>query len=131
MQTVLANLLLAHDPLAALIGNRVYWDELPQGQPHPAIVMHLVFGAPSYHMAGPSGLVESRVQFDCRGGTSAEARAVADALEVRLSGFRGDYEGVRFGGAFLVLSMSRSDKTDAMRWFTAKRDFQIWSARAA
>jgi hypothetical protein len=131
MQLVLANLCLGHAPLAALIGTRIDWDEVPQGLGNPSIVMHLISGVPQYRMVGPDGLEASRVQFDCRGNTAAEARAVADALDARLSGYRGEFDGFRFGGAFRASRQSRSDKDGADGWFTASVDFILWWAAAA
>jgi hypothetical protein len=93
--------------------------------------MHLVSGTPGYTMQGPDGLEASRVQFDCRGATAAEARAVADALDARLSGFRGIYGDFRFGGVFRQSRRSRSDKDGADRWFTTSMDYLIWWAVSA
>jgi hypothetical protein len=125
MQTKLAGLLLAYSPLAALVGNRVQWDTLPQGQPLGQIAMTLVTGIPDYHMQGASGLHLSRVQFDCRDGTAAKARAIAEALCDRLSGFRGVYQGYQFQGCFQVNQRTSFGKVDSHSWFTDSRDFII------
>lgn len=126
MQTKLANLLLAHAPLAALVGNRVQWDTLPQGSPAGQISMTLVSGIADYHMQGPSGLAFARVQFDCRDGTAAKARAIAEALEARLSGFRGVFQGYQFQGCFEVGQRTSFGKVESHTWFTDMRDFEIW-----
>jgi len=130
MQLVLSNFLIASPSLAALIGNRAFWDELPQGLDNPAIVMFLISSVPGYTHQGADGLTSDRVQFDCRGRTADEARQVAAALDARLSGFRGTFEGVRFQGAFKQGHRTRSDKVEAIRWFTASVDYIIWSAAA-
>jgi hypothetical protein len=125
MQTKLANLVLAHAPLAALVGNRVQWDTLPQGTPQGTIGMTLVSGVKDYHMLGPSGLATARVQFDCRDATAAEARAIANALEDRLSGFRGVFQGYKFMGCFEVGQRTSFGKVDTHTWFTDSRDYMI------
>ena len=130
MQTKLAGLLLAHPPLAALVGNRVQWDTLPQGADQPSIVMYVISGVTDYTMQGASGYVQTRVQFDCRGETAADARAVAEVLNVRLSGFRGDFGGYRFQGAFAQGQRTRFDKDGPTNWFTDSRDFTIHWAPA-
>lgn len=130
MELILANFCLQHVPLAALIGNRIHWDELPQGIVNPAIVMHVISGLPIYTHQGPDGLEASRVQFDCRGNTAAERRSVYEALDARLSGYRGVYDGVKFGGVFRQSIQTRSDKDGADRWFTASVDYIIWWAAA-
>ena len=128
MQTKLANLLLAHAPLSALVGNRILWDTLPQGSAQPSIVMFVISGVTDYTMAGESGYVMTRVQFDCRGKTAASARAVAEALKDRLSGFRGVFQGYRFQGCFEQGQRTRFDKDGPADWFTDSRDYLIhWS----
>lgn len=130
MQTKLAGLLLAHAPLAALIGNRVQWDTLPQGSAQPSIVMYVISGVTDYTMRGASGYVQTRVQFDCRGATAASARAVAEALEARLSGFHGEFGGYKFQGIFMQGQRTRFDKDAATSWFTDSRDATIHWAPA-
>lgn len=130
MQTVLANLLLAHPRLESLVGNRVQWDALPQGSPVEGVVMFAVSGVPNYTMQGPSGFVSSRVQFDCRGTSAAKARAIAEALNERLSGFRGTFSGIAFQGCFAQSQRSSAGKDGAVSWFTDSRDFTIHWAPA-
>lgn len=130
MELVLANLLLEHAPLVALIDDKIDWDQLPAGVAYPAVVMFLISAPVSYHLQGPSKLVPARVQFDCRGRSRAEAKQVADAVEARLSGFKGIYEDVAFGGIFKLSHRSGSDADAANGWFTASMDFQIWSKPA-
>ena len=132
MQTKLANLLLVDVALAALVGgNRIQWDTLPQGTPQGSIGMTLVSGITDYHMLGPSGLEFARVQFDCRDSTAAKARAIAEALKARLSGFRGEFEGYKFMGCFQAAQRTSFGKVDANTWFTDSRDFEIhWAAIA-
>ena len=125
MQTKLANLLLAHAPLAALIGNRIQWDTLPQGTPVGTISMSVVSGITDYTMAGASGLVFNRIQFDCRDSSAAKARAIAEALEARLSGFRGVFQGYKFMGCFEVGQRTDFGKVDTNSWFTDSRDYMI------
>lgn len=130
MQTKLANLLLAHAPLAALVGNRVFWDTLPQGSPQGSISMTVVSGIPDYHMGGPSGLVFARIQFDCRDGSAAKARAIAEALNARLSGFKGEFEGYKFQGCFEANQRTSFGMVDSHKWFTDSRDYEIHWAKA-
>lgn len=130
MQTKLANLLRAHAPLMTLVGRRVVWDTLPQGSPQPSIVMFVVSGVTDYTMAGASGLVMTRVQFDCRGESAAEARAVADALSERLSGLSTVFEGFHFQGCFAQGRRTRFEKAEAETWFTDSPDFTIHWAPA-
>lgn len=125
MQKVLANLLMTHAPLAALVGKQIDWDTLPQGTPQGTISMSVVSGITDYHMAGPSGLCFARIQFDCRDSTAAKARAIAEALKVRLSGYRGVYSGYKFMGCFEASQRTDFGKVDTATWFTDSRDYEI------
>lgn len=133
MDEALTALLLANAALAALIGNgdRLYWDTIGQGKDNPAVVMYLISGIPDYHMTGPSGLVESRVQIDARGTTRASARAVANAVESVLSGYRGTVGAIKFGGIFKDGARSRFDKTEAEAFYVVSADYRIWNGLAA
>lgn len=131
MEIALPNLLLASAPLKALVGNKVFWDELPQGLEYPAIILFDVTSRTTYTYQGASGLMQSRVQFDCRGMTRAQARAVLAAMDARLSGFHGQFEGFRFDGCFRQGERSRADRDGASRWFTASVDYLIWWAASA
>lgn len=125
MQTKLAPLLLSYAPLAALVGNRIQWDTLPQGTPQGQISMTLVSGITDYHMLGPSGLEFSRVQFDCRDASAAKARAIAEALKAKLSGLREEFDGFKFMGCFQASQRTSHGKVDSHEWFTDSRDFEI------
>lgn len=131
MQIALPNLLIGYAPLALLIGNRAFWDELPQGLDYPAVILFDVPSRTDYTYQGPMGLQQSRIQCDCRGNTRAEARAVLAALDSRLSGFAGEFEGFRFDGCFRQGDRSRADRDGASRWFTASVDYLIWWAVSA
>jgi len=122
MQTKLAGLLLADATLAGLVSNRIQWDTLPQGSAQPSIVMYVISGVTDYTMQGAGGYVQTRVQFDCRGTTAASARAVAQALEARISGFLGEFEGFKFQGCFMQGQRTRFDDDGATSWFTDSRD---------
>lgn len=130
MQTKLANLLLSHAPLAALVGNRIHWDALPQGSNQGSVVMYVISGVTDYTMAGASGYVATRVQFDSRGDTAAKARAIADQVEQKLSGFSGPFQGFNFQGVFQQGQRTRSEKDGPAAWFTDSRDFIIHWAPA-
>jgi hypothetical protein len=126
MQLVLANLLLEHAPLEAIVGNRVHWDATPQGQGMPNVVMFVVSGVTDYTMAGASGYVMTRVQIDCRGQSAADSRAIAEAVRDRLSGFSGPYDGFSFQGCFAQGQRTRFDANG----YTDSRDYTIHWAPA-
>lgn len=125
MQRVLANLLIAHAALFALVNNRIHWRRMPQGLPVPYITMHKVSGVTNYVMSGASGYVMTRVQFDCKGKTLAEAQSVAEKLVERLSGFKGVFAGYQFQGCFVVGEGQDDGKDGTADWFIERRDVAI------
>ena len=133
MQESLTALLLADTAIAGLTGNgdRLYWNVGEQGKPDPMAVLYLISGVPDYHMQGASGLVESRVQIDCRAGTVAEALALARAIEARLSGYRGTRDGIKFMGIFKQSERARFDPDPAPGVHMHSADYQIFSGLAA
>lgn len=130
MQKVLANLLLEHAPLAALIDDHLHWDVMLPGAPFPNVVMFVISGVTNYTYSGPDRTQQNRIQFDSRGSTAADARAVADALTERLSGFRGEFQGTKFKGCFASGQRTRHEKVDGLEWFVDSRDFNIFWAPA-
>lgn len=133
MQEDLTSFLLADTTLADLLGDgdRLYWNVKEQGKPDPSAVIYLITGLPDYHMAGPSGFVESRVQIDCRGATAADALELAQAIEARLSGYRGVQGSTKFKGIFKQSERSRYDAQPAPGVHVQQADYQIFSGLAA
>ena len=133
MQEALTALLLADTAIAGLTGggDRLYWNVGEQGKPDPMAVLYLISGVPDYHMQGPSGLVESRVQIDCRAGTVAEALALARAIEARLSGYRGTRDGIKFMGVFKQSERARFDAEPKPGTHMHSADYQLFSGLAA
>ena len=132
MQDKLAKLLIQSATLSALVGGtRIQWDTLPQGSPVGSISMSVISGITDYHMAGASGFVQTRVQFDCRDGSAVKARDIAEAMAARLSGFRGVFEGYQFQGCFEQNQRTSFGMVDSHKWFTDSRDYMISWGRSA
>lgn len=125
--------LLADTSVSNLLGSgdRLYWNVKEQGKPDPSAVIYLITGLPDYHMGGPSGFVESRVQIDCRGETVADALELARAIEDRLSGYRGVQGATKFKGIFKQSDRSRYDDEPAPGVHVHQSDYQIFSGLAA
>src|SRR5262245_55212356 len=117
--------ILVDDPaVAALVGTRVFPARLPQGELRASVVYIRVSGVGDYHMAGPSGLAQTRMQIDAWGGTADEATAVANACYDALTGFRGIKNDVTVQGAFMLVEREAFDT--AVQRFSVTRDFYFW-----
>lgn len=101
MEEDLIALLLADAGTAALVGNRITWSTRPQASQLPALVLSKVSAARDYHLQGPSGLNESRVQVDAWGSSFGTVIRAARAVEAALSGLRATHRSTIFQGAFL------------------------------
>jgi Protein of unknown function (DUF3168) len=130
MEEALRAYLLADTALTALLAGRIYWVQAPQGSVYPCIGMTRISGTRDMVMTGPSGLVESRIQFDCdaTGDTPyTSSKTVARALRDRLSGFRGVQGGLVFDGCTLEAERDLfEDGTTTDKIFRTSLDFMIW-----
>lgn len=65
----------------AILGTRVFLDELPQKPVYPCVAFSKVDGARSYSHDGDSNLTPYRFQIDCFDLTASGAVAIRDAIE--------------------------------------------------
>lgn len=80
--------------LSALIGTRLYPDDLPQSEELPA-VFYLTVSDVKDHVYGSIQAVESpNIQFTVYADTKAEAQAVAEVIKTALSDYHGTMSGV-------------------------------------
>ncbi len=71
------------------VGTRVYPDILPERGETPAVSYAQINIAPEYALSGAVPLAEYWFQVDCWARTRSEAKTVANAIRVALSGYRG------------------------------------------
>ena len=67
----------------------IHESELPRGYSLPAVCVHQYGGSEDTDLAGPIGLIDAQLQFDCYAGTAAASRALAAAIEALLKPFTG------------------------------------------
>lgn len=131
MEEALRALLLTNSDLTDIVATNLSWSVMGQGKGKPGVVMFLVSGVPDYHLAGPSGLVESRVQVDCRAMKWTDAKAAARAIEATLSGYSGTIDDIKFGGIFKSGARGGFEDTGPERFYLESADFTIWHGLAA
>lgn len=121
--------LLGSGALAAAVGPRVVWGELPDGDARPIVCLWTTTSYPDVTMDGPNGLDSRRIQIDCWGMTLEQAKALDEAIRIRVAGFRGTVGGTDFKGIFIV---NRSEERSpaigapAQRYFGARLDVVVW-----
>ena len=108
---------------AAVVGQRVYENELPRDYKLPAIAVHQYGGTQDYDLSGPLDIHEVQVQLDCYGKDSGSCRAVVDAARELLKGYVGTLpDGTVVEAVFLERDMAlpflpnADAKSIANRW---------------
>jgi hypothetical protein len=98
-----------HAGLAALVSDRIYPDELPEGCIFPAVRFGEASLAPTYSHDGDSNLDATRMQFDCYAATRTGARAVANQVRNALTGHKMAYQNVAISSGFAENALSGYD----------------------
>lgn len=114
-------ILLAASGVTALVSTRVDWSAHVQGEPWPALVLHVISATTQPTYTGPDTLQQARVQVDCIALTYLGAKTLSRAVLSALNGTRGG----RFQGIFH--SLTREDRlggsNEAERPFRVSVDF--------
>lgn len=109
---------------SAVGGNRIFPTQAPQGEKRPSVVYRRTSGTSDYHMLGPSGLAQVRMQLDSNAEQLALAVQLSNVVHDRLSGFHGTQDNVEVQGAFMV--SEREDFDAVTMLFRVSRDYNIW-----
>lgn len=114
-------ILLSAAGVTNIVGNRISWGSIPQGQGYPGIAMHVIDETSQSTMTGPDGLFQGRVQVDCYALTYAEAKILSRAVVSVLDGFKGGI----FSGIFLEAARDsrESGTNEAEMPFRVSLDF--------
>jgi hypothetical protein len=91
IEAALCALLLEGTAVAALIGTRIYPNQVPQKSAMPAITYQQISGARDYTLDGPSGMTSPRFQINCWAKTYIEVCRLANAVRKRLNGYSGNF----------------------------------------
>ena len=125
----LVSLLESDGEVSGLVDSRVYPATITQSASLPAITYQQITGPRDETMSGPSGLVESRWQFNCWARTYGESRFVADAVRRVLDGYRGTVNTI------VIQRIQFEDEGDipiipagveVAKRFAKRLDFVIW-----
>lgn len=86
--------------VTALVGMRIFQEQLAQGATMPALSYQLISDPSENSHKGPSGLAEARVQFDIWGDTKQQTYALSLAVRKAFAGRHSTNAGVSLQGAF-------------------------------
>ena len=96
-------------PLAALIGDRVRPDFLPESDARPAIAYEVLADSADVHLTGCTGTGTARIKLKIIGDDVAACDAVRAAVANRLNGYRGQPG----GGSFFMIRAKLGDQNDS------------------
>jgi len=127
IRPILRSFLLADSGISAFVSSRIYPIVIPAGVKDPCIVLTRISGPGDYHMGGPSGLINLRVQVDAWAPKSDPATTLANLIKDRLDGYRGemsdDVDTVFVHGVFVADLREDYDGTAEM--YRSGRDYFI------
>lgn len=74
--------------VSAIVGVRIYPEQIPQNAKYPCIVYHLLSDPSFNHHEGPANLADALMQFDCWAGSKATCETLAAKVRLALVGTR-------------------------------------------
>lgn len=119
---------LADAAIAAVVGDRLFPEVVPEGVRAASIVYTLVSENQSYTMKARSSLVNPRYQIDCWAPERDDALALANLVKERIDGYRGVMgtggNAVTIRGIFQVNDRINFD--DTVQMSGVSRDYDVW-----
>jgi len=126
--------LILRPAVAALVVDRVIWEELPGATVRPCVCLWYITGEGLYSMDGPVGLASCMIQIDVWAVDFPAARAVRDAIEDAIDAYRGTIGGTEFQGVFFRGKRGQNEPVagaPAQRYSRQSLDAEVWHARTS
>jgi hypothetical protein len=120
----LRQLLAGDAAVAALVGDRVYTEVLPQAGEVPAIVFTEVGADEDVALDGPTGATSARLQIDSWAKTRAEATSLGRAVRAALAGHVGAAAGLEV--ELVAFVTERWDFDAETGLYRTSQDFDVW-----
>lgn len=128
-QAALRARLVAASAVTALVGQRVYWVDRPQGHALPAVTLQTVSEEREQNLKGFEGLQRARVQVDIWARSYAEQRQVTEAVIAALitAAAQG---GIQFTRAMIDGLRDLTERTEAQLFYRTSMDLVVHHATA-
>jgi Protein of unknown function (DUF3168) len=124
----LRKLLLDDAAVAAIVGDRIFPEIMPQGERRTSVVFHIIDARAEYQMNGSSDLARDIIQFESVAVLPGSAAELSLAVHDRLSGFKGDVtvgaSTVTIRGIFRSGGRNLYDAVTAMH--RVAHDYSVW-----
>ncbi|WP_128426290.1 tail completion protein gp17 [Gudongella oleilytica] len=127
IEEALTSYLLGFPELAALIDDKLYPDELPQGIKLPAVLYSKISDVKDHTLVGQNRLESPMLQFTAFAGTKPAARAIANQLKAALCDFQGMMSGIEVQYIRLENELSSLERTPdgTLKIYTEILEFEI------
>ena len=127
LEEALTAYLLSRSALTALIGRRLFYDELPQGTEHPAVVCQAIDNIPINTHDGRSTFESPNYQWTVYAVSRASARTVAEQLKAALCDYSGTMSGLTIQYIRLINDIASTEKSadGTVRLATVDLEFEI------
>jgi hypothetical protein len=124
----LSELIQANAGVAAIAASGGFLGQLPKGTALPSWTYITATDSSEYVLAGPEGIRERRVQFDCYGEAAADVINLAKAIDGVLNVFQGllpDPDSTRVQGCFRE-NIIDFPQDSAARTYRRMLEYRIW-----
>ena len=101
IEEAIYSLVTKNRTITTLIGQRFYPNVIPQTADLPAVAYQVISAGRNYHHGGQSSLVTPVIGFTIDARNYSEAKAVAAAMRLALSGYQGYVDSVKIESIFL------------------------------
>ena len=109
IEETLRTYLLTKAALTALVGTRIFPDDVSDGAALPAVVYQKISDIKDHTLTGISPLESPMIQFSAYATTKASARAISNQIKAALSDYSGTMSGITIQYIKLVNEMSTAE----------------------
>ena len=127
IEEALVKRLLDHAGLKALINDKIYPEEIPQGTQLPAVFWIKVSDIKDHFLTGQSNLERPIYQFTAQANSKGAVTPVAEQIKKALCDYQGDLHGVEVQKIELQNELSSMEKSSdgTIRIFYEDLEFEI------
>ena len=127
IEEALVKKLLDHAGLKALIGSKIYPEEIPQGVTLPAVFWIKVSDIKDHFLTGQSNLERPIYQFTAQANSKGAVKPIAEEIKKALCDYQGDLHGVEVQKIELQNEFSSMEKSSdgTIRIFYEDLEFEV------
>ena len=127
IEEALTKRLLEYPSLKALINNKIYPEEIPQGTQLPAVFWIKVSDIKDHFLTGQSNLERPIYQFTAQANLKGAVKPVAEQIKAALCDYQGDLHGVEVQKIELQNELSSMEKSSdgTIRIFYEDLEFEV------